>query len=232
MFKNRSYEKELMDDLNLSSDDLRRNLEELELVNKYLGGHQITINGLNQAHKHLKKDRLKILDIGSGGGDTLRMIDKWAGRKNLKVSLTGLDANQFMIDFAKSRCKDIEGIQFIKHNVFEIESLEEEFDIITLNLFCHHFTDEELKRIINGLRNKTKTIIINDLHRNVIAYYSIWALAHIFNASYLFKNDAPLSVKRSFKKNEIESIFSLNGELDIIVKWKWAFRWLICIFTD
>ena len=44
----RSKEKELIDDLELDNDALRQNLEELALINKYLGGNQVTISGLSK----------------------------------------------------------------------------------------------------------------------------------------------------------------------------------------
>ena len=44
----RSKEKELIDDLELDNDALRQNLEELALINKYLGGNQVTTSGLSK----------------------------------------------------------------------------------------------------------------------------------------------------------------------------------------
>jgi hypothetical protein len=41
MFQKRSYKKELMDDLTLSSAELGQNLEELRVVNRYLGGNLV-----------------------------------------------------------------------------------------------------------------------------------------------------------------------------------------------
>ena len=35
----------------------------------------------------------RILDVGSGGGDTLRAVARWAAQRNLTVELTGIDLN-------------------------------------------------------------------------------------------------------------------------------------------
>lgn len=228
MFKSRSYQKELMDDLNLASDALKQNLRELELVNTYLGGYKVTLSALDKLNLKSNK-KYKILDIGSGAGDMLKHMAKWAKDKGLNIEFIGMDANQFMIDYAQNSCVDYSNISFQKQNIFEAKPQDLETDIITMNLFCHHFTDEELKQIIERVSmSSSKVIIINDLHRHPIAYYSIWLLTRIFNGSYLVKNDAPLSVKRAFKRNDFRKIFVNTSFEDVTIVWNWAFRWQVC----
>jgi hypothetical protein len=52
-------------------------------------------------------------------------------------------------------------------------------------------------------------------------------LTALFSKSYLVKNDAPLSVKRGFKKSELISLLKKAGFTDYSVKWSWAFRYKI-----
>ncbi len=221
-----------MDDLDLASTALKQNLRELELVNTYLGGYKVTLSALNKLK--LKKDKsYKIIDIGSGAGDMLKHMAKWANKKELHIDFIGMDANQFMIDYAKDSCMDYSNISFSKKNIFEANDTDLEADILTMNLFCHHFTDDELKTIINLIsRSRVKVIIINDLHRHPLAYYSIWFLTRLFNGSYLVKNDAPLSVKRAFKRNEIQKLFVNTEYKDVSIVWYWAFRWRVCAFRS
>ena len=54
MFAKRSNKKELLDADNIPQADLFRNLHELNLINKYLGGHAVTLNALDKLK--LKKD--------------------------------------------------------------------------------------------------------------------------------------------------------------------------------
>jgi 2-polyprenyl-3-methyl-5-hydroxy-6-metoxy-1,4-benzoquinol methylase len=67
MFSTRSYRKELLDTDNIPFNDIRKNMQELDFINKYLGGHQITLKGV----KHLATDRkeLTVCEVGCGGGD-------------------------------------------------------------------------------------------------------------------------------------------------------------------
>ena len=45
-FANRSYQEELLDRNDIPFKDIRRNMHELEFINTYLGGHQITLSDL------------------------------------------------------------------------------------------------------------------------------------------------------------------------------------------
>ena len=228
-FANRSYKKELMDDLTLHSDALKQNLIELRVINRFLGGNLVLVKALNRLKKQgfFKKEKIyTIADIGSGGGDNLIALAKWFKKNNIQAQLTGIDANDFMIEFAKSHCKYYTNIDFMKLNVFDTSMENQTFDITTCSLFCHHFTNEELTTIFYQIKKITNNyFIINDLHRHPLAYYSIWLLVHLFNGSYLVKNDAPLSVLRAFKKQELKALIAPIWKENRIT-WIWAFRWM------
>jgi ubiquinone/menaquinone biosynthesis C-methylase UbiE len=103
----RSYEKELLDGNNIPFEAIRRNMEELDFINTYLGGHGITLSGLKQL---LKKSRVsgpvRIAEIGCGGGDNLRVIKNWAEKTGIEVQLTGIDYNAECIAFARQQEKN------------------------------------------------------------------------------------------------------------------------------
>ena len=235
-FANRSYEAELMDDLNLSSDDLRKNLDELAFINYWLGGNQVIIKALNQLlnEKVIQPtESIKIADLGSGGGDLLRVIAKWARKKHIQVSLTGIDANDFMINYSKQKSQEFPEINYIQQDIFSDEFHTQEYDLVTCSLFCHHFRDEHLKALFSKLNREVKKgYIINDLHRHWLAYYSIKILTKLFRGSYLVQHDAPLSVKRAFKRPELKKLLTESGAKSFKIKWLWAFRYqVICILN-
>jgi 2-polyprenyl-3-methyl-5-hydroxy-6-metoxy-1,4-benzoquinol methylase len=230
MFQKRSYKKELMDDLTLSSAELGQNLEELRVVNRYLGGNLVLKVALNRLKKQgfFKENKIyRIADIGSGGGDNLIVIAEWFQKNNLQVALTGIDANAFMIEFASDFCKKHPNIQFAQYNIFDTAISELSFDLTTCSLFCHHFTNEELLLIFKNIKSITQgAFIINDLHRHPIAYGGIWFLTRLLNGSYLIKNDAPLSVLRAFRRKEIQTLMEQVFP-KVTVNWIWAFRWMV-----
>jgi 2-polyprenyl-3-methyl-5-hydroxy-6-metoxy-1,4-benzoquinol methylase len=230
MLKQRSNQAELMDDLSLSGDELRRNLEELEVINTWLGGYKVVLDALGKLLEGYTGPPLHIADIGCGGGDTLRHIAKWARRKNIHLQLTGIDANDFMVQYARQRCGGFPEIRLEQHDVFSEQFQQEPYDIVVCSLFCHHFTDEQLVSMFRQLhRQAGMAVIINDLHRHWLAYHSIKLLTRFFSDSYLVKNDAPLSVWRAFRKEELERLVQEAGIDRYSLRWMWAFRWQLLL---
>jgi 2-polyprenyl-3-methyl-5-hydroxy-6-metoxy-1,4-benzoquinol methylase len=227
MFHKRSDEKEFLDDLQCEGEDLKQNLRELKFINKWLGGNDVTFSGLEKAIKnHKVKEPLRIADLGCGGGDILELIAKWGRERNIPMFLTGIDANAYIIEYAKKNTADYPEIRYEMLNVFSEEFSSMKFDLVNCTLFCHHFDDESLVKLFSQLRNQTRiAVVINDLHRHWFAYHSIKWLTKFFSRSYMVKNDAKLSVLRGFNRDELEKIIREAGYTDFSIRWKWAFRW-------
>jgi SAM-dependent methyltransferase len=218
----RSNLKELLDAENIPAEDLVLNMQELDTINTYLGGHQITIAGFKKLAGKMKT--MRILEIGCGGGDNLRVIQSYCRKKGIDVHCMGVDLNLHIVAYARIHHPDIH---------FEISdyrnmNLTIKPDIIFSSLFCHHFEDDDLKEQLQWMRlNSRWGFFINDLHRHFLAYYSIQILTRLFSKSYLVKNDAPLSVARGFTKNEWQKLLKEVGMQEARISWRWAFRHLI-----
>ncbi|MFT4092174.1 MAG: methyltransferase domain-containing protein [Niabella sp.] len=220
----RSHDKELLDDPDIPFDDIRQNMQELNTVNALLGGHAVTLKGFRQLLGNRKQ--VSVCEIGCGGGDNLYVIGKWCKQHNINAKLTGIDINPHCIAFAKERYKEA-GIGFICSD-YRNAVLKEPQDIIFNALFCHHFTDEGVTGILSWMhKNAALGFFINDLHRHVFAYYNIKWLTRMFSDSYLVKNDAPLSVLKSFRKQEWTRLVNAAGIDNVKISWEWAFRYLI-----
>jgi 2-polyprenyl-3-methyl-5-hydroxy-6-metoxy-1,4-benzoquinol methylase len=227
MLKHRSLQKELLDADDIPTADLYQNLKELDRINTLLGGYDITFSALKKIIKPNKSYTL--IDIGCGGGDTLKHIKKWQLRKNLDLKLIGIDLKPVCIEYAFQQ-KDSENIRFICDDYRNMFQHVKDIDIIHACLFCHHLTEKQLVELIQFATERRINLVINDLERNPIAYYAIKILTTLFSKSYLVKNDAPLSVARGFKKKEWLAIIKKAGASHFSVKNKWAFRHEIIIY--
>lgn len=223
-FGQRSYQKELLDEDNIPFADIKQNMKELDFINKWLGGHKITVDAFEQLSRGKKK--ISVCEIGCGGGDNLAAIYKWCKNRNIDISITGIDIKRECIDYAKSRKNLPSEAKWLTKDYKEI-SFDTKPDIIFSSLFCHHFTNEELIFQINWMKQNTKAgFFINDLHRTFFAFYSIKILTLLFSASYLVKNDAPLSVARGFSGSELKKLCKEANAGQAAVTWKWAFRYV------
>lgn len=232
-FHQRSLQEELMDDLNCSGPVLDQTLSELDFINRVLGGNDVVFSGLKQLilSKKSAKKEIHIVDLGCGGGGILKLIADWATKKNITVSLTGVDANPHVIQYAESNCRDYNNIHFQVSDVLTKRFYQQEFDIAIATLFFHHFTNEQLGWLFYELFRISKIgILVNDLHRHWLAYHSIKLLTKVLSRSEMVKNDAPVSVLRGFSQDELKQILSNSGIHSYDLKWKWAFRWQLLAY--
>lgn len=231
-FSQRSETVEIMDDLNCSGPVIDQTLRELEFINKWLGGNSVTLNGLNKILSHCPERELKIADLGCGGGDMLMLIKARLVKRNRNATFTGIDANPNIVEYAKNNIASHTEIKFKAIDVLSAEFKQESFDVVFATLFFHHFTTNQLIELFKHLNSTTRCgIVINDLHRHPLAYYSIKFLTKVFSKSPMVINDAPLSVHRGFTRVELEEILSAARITSYSLKWKWAFRWQLVIQT-
>ena len=228
-FSIRSNNLELLDQPEIPAADIEQNMFELEIINRKLGGHAITLQGLSQLHKD--QSQLHICEIGCGGGDNGKAIVKKLVGKDIDLTYTGIDINPDCIRFAENRNWE-SPVHFLVRDYKKVQ-FENRPDILFCSLFCHHFKNEELIEMFRWMNNNSYLgFFINDLHRHPLAYYSIRLLTSLFSNSYLVKHDAPLSVLRGFKKKELEDLLYRAGISNFSIRWKWAFRWLIVVHHD
>jgi 2-polyprenyl-3-methyl-5-hydroxy-6-metoxy-1,4-benzoquinol methylase len=229
-FKSRSTGIEIMDDLDCKGEVVDQTLRELDFINQWLGGNAVTLNALRLLWKsNNKSGTITIADLGCGSGEMMKLIYKLANKNKQRVFLTGIDANANIIEYAK-RNQVNDSIAFESINIFSDEFKVREFDIIVCTLFLHHFTAEELVLVFKSFKQQARIgIIVNDIHRHPLAYYSIKWLTQLFSKSEMVKFDAPLSVLRAFTKSELKDLLSKSGITNYELTWKWAFRWQLII---
>jgi ubiquinone/menaquinone biosynthesis C-methylase UbiE len=232
-FAERSQAPEIMDDLQCSGEVVHQTLRELDFINHWLGGNQVTLKGLRLLIENQNNfESLHIADLGCGSGEMLKLIYQQLNTTYPVLQLTGIDANPNIIAFAKKHCAGIPNLQLKTEDIFSPDFQRHSFDMVIATLFLHHFTHDQLVKVFRTLKIHTRIgIVVNDLHRNPLAFYSIKLLTRLFSRSAMVKYDAPLSVLRGFKKAEIERILAEAGITRYTLSWRWAFRWQLIIYT-
>jgi 2-polyprenyl-3-methyl-5-hydroxy-6-metoxy-1,4-benzoquinol methylase len=226
-FTHRSDQIEIMDDLQCSGEVVNQTLRELEFINKWLGGNAVTLDGIQQLIRQ-PHTSLRIADLGCGSGDMLKSLADWGKKNNVLLHLTGIDANPNIIEFAKANCKDYPEITLETLDVFSEEFHQRNFDIVMGTLFYHHFSNDLLIEFFSTLKSSVRVgFLINDIHRHWLAFHSIRILTRLFSKSAMVRYDAPLSVLRAFRKNELRDVLKSAGLHSFELRWKWAFRWQV-----
>jgi hypothetical protein len=225
----RSNAVELMDDFSVGGDLLRDTLDKLDTINKWLGGNQVTLNGIKKIIKgRPKEEHISILDLGCGSGDMLRQVAAFGLKKGYTFKLIGIDANSEAIKYAKELSVDYKEISFLELDIFSDEFKELECDVVLTTLFLHHFKEDQLVGLLKQVLDKSSVgIVVNDLHRHSLAYY-LFKLLGLVIKNDMVKQDGLTSILRGFKRSDLEDI-SKRLKVKNHIQWKWAFRyqWII-----
>ncbi len=221
MFFSRNYSPEIMDDFSVKDERIDSALRELKVINIFLGGNNVSREGIKLLEPDLNK--ITILDIGAGASDILLKLKK----NGNKLNILSVDINPRACFYAstnspkvKTVCGDVRNLPF-----------KNRIDIIHASLFFHHFNEKDIIKILADLLNLcSRGVVINDLRRAMFAWLGITILTSLFSKSELVKNDGPLSVKRGFIKSDLIKILDVVSPGKYVIKRKWAFRWLIVIY--
>jgi len=226
----RSNEIELMDSEDLEESVLNIALSDISRVNKLLGGNSITIKSVFKEVYKIPTARWSIMDIGCGDGEMLRQIANYARKKKIKLQLIGIDTNTKCIDLAKRMSLKYPEIDYYTRDILTLKEQDFRCDIIICTLTLHHFSNTQIKKILQkSIAMVSTAIIINDIHRSIWSYYLFKLFSAFFIKGYVAKNDGLVSIKRGFKKREL---IQFSKELQLKkyqLHWRWVFRyrWVI-----
>ena len=229
--QHRTDNPEIMDDFTLEGDALKLALDKIAQINQLLGGNRLTLKGVE---KLLKKESnsspITIVDVGCGNGDMLRKLADFGFQNNLNLELIGVDANPFTVNYAIDLSRNYPNIKYRCEDIFNQSFNELKFDIVLCTLTLHHFNNDEIIQLLT-LFNKNSRLgfVVNDLHRNSVAYRLFQGLCFVFRMNKMSREDGLTSILRGFKKEELIA-FSENLRFKkYSVQWKWAFRyqWIV-----
>jgi SAM-dependent methyltransferase len=152
---------------------------------------------------------LHIVDVGSGGGDMLRRIERWARQRGIAVTLTGIDLNPYAARAAREFTSSGSAIEWVTGDAF---SYAGPVDVVLSSLFTHHLSSAE---IVSFLRWSEATArrgwFINDLCREPTPYRLFPLLAGAMRWHRFVRHDGPVSFRRSFREADWQRLLAEAG---------------------
>ena len=146
-----------------------------------------------------------------------RALVCWGRRAGFRLEVVGVDNNPAVIAYAREACRDYPEITLIQSD-FEDFSRDAVplYDYALSSLALHHLSNAEVIALLQiSNRVARRGMIMNDLKRSVRAWAWIWTLSRIFPAHPIVQNDAPLSVRRAFRPDELEYL-AAQASLDYV----------------
>lgn len=224
-----------MDDPAISRDEFHGVLRELEVINRLLGGYANILRALSYAISQglwSGSATIILIDVGCGGGDTLRVVHDWLRSKHPglypKVRWIGADLSPHAIDYAETH-RGNRPIEFIQRDALDPDwHWGEGHRMIINSLLTHHMTEGEIISLLRWQEAKADIgWVINDLHRHPVAYYAIKGLTALFSKSRLVRYDAGVSVLRAFRKADWQNMLQQAAITKASIQWQWAFRYVV-----
>src|SRR5262245_6520016 len=193
-FQYRANEAEIMDDLDQPDREFAAAYRELEIINANLGGVRAIERFLPSVPDPL------ILDVAAGACDVSETL-----LRRRRCRIVTLDLNGRGLQRAR-RSWPVVG------DALDLPFRDGSFDVVMASLFFHHLTNDNCVRVLREMwRIARRRVLVNDLHRHRLAYFSIRALTMLFSKSSMVRHDGPVSVRRAFRPAELLEIAKRAG---------------------
>jgi SAM-dependent methyltransferase len=201
---------EIMDGGLCSERELIGALDFLELTNRFFGGSALVL-------KYLKSwnppgpEPVSILDIGCGSAEIPRAIVRSFRSSGKKVEVTGIEIEPRTAATARRRSSTFPEIRIDETDIFSPRWRSGSYDYVVASLVLHHFPQESLAELLKTMdRIARRGVLISDLRRTSASYCAVSALSFLAG-NRVVRHDGPLSVRRSFRIEELQALSESAG---------------------
>lgn len=192
-----------MDDPVDSLVELEENLRDIERANRFFGGIAPVARIVRRCGAS------SVLDVGCGSADIPRVLRQRAQSWGRSLAVTCLDRSEQMLEIARKRP---EGLIFVRGDATSLPFEDRSVDVAMCSLLLHHFAPDPAVRVLRELRRVSRlTPLVCDLRRSHVAYAATRAFTLVFTRNRLTRNDAPVSVLRSYTPGEARDLAAAAG---------------------
>jgi len=220
---------ELIDRPGLSSAEIAEALRDIQWVNRRLGGWSAVRRYLPRLLGSVPPGRpLRVLDLGTGSADLPRRIAAFCAEAGRPVLVVGVDLSPEVLEFARRECAAERTVRLVRADVLRLPFQPASFDLVLCSLLLHHFAPDAAVRLLREMAAFSRgAVLVNDLERHRAAYWGIWLLSRLQRRGRLFLNDAPISVLRAYRIEELRGLLRAAGLAHLQVERVAPFR--LCI---
>lgn len=198
--------RELMDDPDCDPVRLRRTLERFSLVNRLVSGWDVAYRRHVRPALPSSPARVRVLDIGCGGGDVLRRVARLVRSDGHRVEATGIDPDPRSIAVARAAGEG-DGLRYRLAHSADLVSEDARFDVVISNHLLHHLDDAQRDAIFaDSTRLARRVVVHSDIERGGLAYaaYAV-GITPLAPGTFL-RTDGLRSIQRSYTRDELARV--------------------------
>jgi SAM-dependent methyltransferase len=192
-----------------SYEDFYECLRDLNRCNRLTLAYRPTLAFLEAVRRRWAGGTLHIVDVGCGGGDMLRRVERWARRHRLDVRLVGIDLNPYAARAARKWTAADSAIEWVTGDAYCYAG---PVDVVLSSLFAHHLEDEELVRFVGWMEATARVgWFVNDLVRERVPHDLFGVLAGAMRWHRFVRHDGPVSFRRALREKDWERLLLAAG---------------------
>lgn len=190
-------------------------LRNLERMNRLTMSYRPTLAFLGRVADRHPWEEMHVVDVGSGYGDMLRVIARWAERRGLRMRLTGIDLNPQTEAIAREATRAAgmrdDAIEWRTGDAMS-EAEVQGPDVVLSSLVMHHLGHGEIVRFLRWMEGGARMgWFINDLERQAMPARMFSALAVLLRWHPFLHHDGPVSFRRAFRTADWEELLRTAG---------------------
>jgi SAM-dependent methyltransferase len=199
---------ELLDEDRGDPRDIQTSFDDLWRINRWLGGVSGSMRLLRLFFQRTGVHAVRILDVGAGDGRVTNYLGRKLRSRCPRTEIVALDRRLSHLQNCRAAISEV---RWVAADVMKLPFSPASFDVITCNLFLHHFSDSaavELLRIL--LAAAREAVLINDLERKRLPY---WIIAHApwIARSPITRSDGRASVRQAYTRLELRALAAQSG---------------------
>jgi ubiquinone/menaquinone biosynthesis C-methylase UbiE len=158
---------------------------------------------------------VRMLDVGTGGGDMARDLLVRARRHGRRLSVVATDIRPEIVAYARQagatpNTSDNLSIELVDPG--PIAAADGSFDIAHASLVLHHLEAPRAVDLLADMgRVARRAVIVNDLERGWPWFMAARALATVATRNRYTRHDGPLSVRRAYSRGEVAKMARQAG---------------------
>jgi 2-polyprenyl-3-methyl-5-hydroxy-6-metoxy-1,4-benzoquinol methylase len=224
----RDMQPEIMDQPGLETAEHQNALRGLARINGICGSAGALWRPIRRLAEAKRVRPLRVLDVGTGGGDVLIRLQRRARRAGLSITFAGADVSLTAIEYARQNAQHAdEAIDFFQLDALRCP-LPDNYDVIMCSLFLHHLAADQAVDLLRRMGQAANSmVLVNDLVRSRLGYLLAWLGTRVLTTSPLVRFDGPLSVRAAFTMAEARQLAQQAGLRDATISRRWPFRFLL-----
>jgi hypothetical protein len=205
----RSVEPELLDELPPEDARAARSRRDLRRINGWMRQTAIMARLFS---KYAVAPPKRIIELGSGDGTFMLGVARRLASRWPDVRLVLLDRQNIVTEATRDKIRALRWQpESVTADVFDFldEQKPGAIDLISANLFLHHFSDDQLRRLFISTARLTRLFIACEPERSAFALTSSHMLFAI-GCNDVTRHDAVVSVRAGFGGRELSDLWPVD----------------------